>query len=237
MGERLVVRVKRNDKLLATSYYHWSAYTQPALHILKSMRDHVLNKHEMLDDNQIKLAMIRFAERSTHLGYFETNEERDEAIERCRKDNEDKPEPVKQLLEGLVYTHGGLDPCDRNLAESLFPNESFEIDNVSRNEGLVAISDASMESQSDWAQCIVTINLDDKKISNGAVYEYDIAGYLEETEEYDDEFFIDPYNLPRSPIDLGEFSIDDIDIVQDVIETTGSDWIRYEDKIYQLIQG
>jgi hypothetical protein len=237
MGERLVVQIQRNDKLIATSYYHWSAYTEPALRIVKSMYDRVLRQAGSMSDEQLQLAIIRFAECSTYLGYFETATERDEAINQCRMDNKNKPKAVQQLMESLIYSHGGLDPCDMEMASKLFPNERFESDGVSRNEGLVAISNESMQSQCDWAQSIVTINLDKGVVFNGAIYEYDKQSYMSEVEDYDDEYYIAPDMLPKIPIDLAEFNLDEIDLVIEMIEITSCDWVKYEEKIYQLISG
>ena len=236
MGERLVVKIQRNDKLIATAYYHWSAYTVPALNIVKSMHDHVLCNASSMNDDELQLAMIRFAERSTFLGSFETVEERNKAAEECRESNKDKPENIMSLLEDLMLAHGGLDPFDAKYAAQKFPDEVFET-GVSRNDGMVAISDNAMQDQIKWAEGIVEIDLDTNNVINEIVYEYDLESYLEETEDCDDDYYTEPKNLPCSPINLAEFSLDEVQIVLDVIEISQNSWIKYEDKIFQLKDG
>ena len=236
MGERLVVEIKRNNNTLATAYYHWSAYTSPALNILDSMYTHVLSKAKNMTDSEIQLALIRFAENTTGLGYVESEEEKQNIAREFEEKFGESPETVQYMLEDLFLRNGGLDPKDLEFAQRRFPGETFK-DDVSRNEGLIDIAECSMQEAFNWAECLVTIDLDDGNVLNGAIYEYDIVSYLEEMEDVDEEDYVDPDSLPKSPINLSEFKLDEIPIVKDVVEITQSDWIRHKDIIYQLKTG
>lgn len=233
MGQRLVVEIKRNDKAIASAYYHWSAYTVPALNILSSMYKHVLSNANTMTDEELQVALIRFAECSTALGYIDSDEAKQSVIHEFQERFNDSPEYIQYMLEDLFIKSGGLAPSDRECATQKF-KEVFKTD-VNRNEGLISISEKEIQKDLDWAEGIITIDLDDNTILNGVIYEYDIGAYLEETEE--DDCVVDPDDLPKSPINLSEFALDEIEIVKDVIELSASSYIRYKDTIFQLIEG
>ena len=50
MGQRLNIEIVRKDKVIATSYYHWSAYTVPAVEMtFTALRELIKNKN-VVDD-------------------------------------------------------------------------------------------------------------------------------------------------------------------------------------------
>jgi hypothetical protein len=234
MGQRLVVEVKRSKRRLATVYFHWSAYTKIGIEILNLMNTHVFQDSYNLSDNELILRLIRFSEKYTSLGYCETDAKAEEIKEQIRQLIEERP-PLCEYYEMLALT-GGVHPNSLATTQSLFPGESFKQIEISRNAGLVSINDNDMESALNWAECIIEVDLDSKKVLNGLVYEYTIAGYMHEAEEYD-ENFLDPDDLPKSPIALDEFTVDEIVVVNDVLAIEeGETWIRFYDKIYQTIR-
>lgn len=50
MGQRLNIEIKSKGKVLANSYYHWSAYSERALQLAKEIIDNI---DEIQDDNEI----------------------------------------------------------------------------------------------------------------------------------------------------------------------------------------
>ena len=63
MGQRLVVNVVRNDKTLATVYYHWSAYTMSALYTAKELIDFFYEiNYKKKGDDDLVLELIRYCE-------------------------------------------------------------------------------------------------------------------------------------------------------------------------------
>ena len=63
MGQRLVITIENNNKNLAKIYYHWSAYTSSAFgELLKIMPTIQKWQAEKLDNNALRLALIRFLE-------------------------------------------------------------------------------------------------------------------------------------------------------------------------------
>jgi hypothetical protein len=236
MGQRLVVEIKRNDNVIASAYYHWSAYTVPALNVLSSMNKHVFSNAKNMTDEELQVSLIRFAERSTAVGYIDSDEAKQAVVQEFQEKFNDSPEYIQYMLEDLFIKSGGLSPSDIEYANQKFKEEVFKTD-VNRNEGLISISEKEIQKDLDWAEGLITVNLDDGTILNGVIYEYDIQSYLEETEEDNDDYFYDPDDLPKSPINLSEFTLDEIEIVKDVIELSASSYIRYKDTIFQLIEG
>lgn len=252
MGERLVIEFKRNDEIVASSYYHWSAYTVPALNILLDMQKHLLPKTTGLSNEEFKLALIRYAEKCCSFGYIDSEDEK-EKIESEFLSRFDETDPddasnnlAKSIMKDIIDGHGGICGKDIELARTLFPDEEFSLDGVDRNDGLVGLSKESIESFNEWAQAVVVVDLDEGRITNGCVYEYskedyieELEAYLEEMEEYDDMGYDMPEleEVERVPIDLSNFLIEEIIIAKDIIESTDEKWLRYEDKIFEIIEG
>lgn len=55
MGQRLNIEIKNKDKVLANSYYHWSAYSQSSLNLAKKIID---GYKDIKEDNEILRAVI-----------------------------------------------------------------------------------------------------------------------------------------------------------------------------------
>lgn len=61
MGQRLVIDCVHNNKVIATLYYHWSAYSRSALYEAKHLVDFYKQWKEC-GNNDLALALIRFVE-------------------------------------------------------------------------------------------------------------------------------------------------------------------------------
>lgn len=244
MGERLVINIKRNEKNIAAIYYHWSAYTYPALSILRELNNHVLSKSDKMTDQELQLALIRFSEHFLSGGYVEDEAEkekmRQEMISRIESTipsvDDDARQMALNFMKEMLSNHGGIYSDDLEYAKKIFPNEKFSLDGVDRNDGLVAISPQSVRGMEEWAQAVMEVDLDKKKVYNGVLYGYTIAEYLEETEDFDEEFFIPPDDLEKIPINIGEFELSDTQIAFEVVGATENCFLRFENYIYELIQ-
>ena len=235
MGERLVVNIIKKQKRVANLYYHWSAYTIPAINIVHSIYHHVIKDKIHPTEQDLQLALIRFAEKTTHLGYFETVEGYEHQFSKIFGSYPDSTEHT--ALKHIYKTHGGVprDECEYVIKK--FPLEPFDFENVSRSEGLVSITDEGMESSLKHAIGIITIDLDNQMVQFGMFYDCDIQTYLEETEYCDAEDFIPPDEVPISPVNLSEFTFDDLDFVHSFLNQNDSEWLRYGEDFYQIISG
>lgn len=61
MGQRLIISIENNEKMLCKLYYHWSAYTASALYETKKIIDCIYN-HKNESERELLLRLIRFCE-------------------------------------------------------------------------------------------------------------------------------------------------------------------------------
>ena len=237
MGERLVIKIKRNDQLLSTIYYHWSAYSEPAINLATSLYERVLSNADNMTDDELQIALIRFAELTTGIGHFTSIEDREKGFDAWLKNAEERGDMVPEMLADVLLRHGGLDAADKNLAAKKFPDEKFETEGISRNEGLVAISIETISDQLKWAEGTIDIDLDTKLVLNDVLYAYDIEGYLAETEDFDDDEYVEVDDLPQIPVDLSEFQLEDVALVKELISLHRGSFMRYGDVIYEMKEG
>jgi hypothetical protein len=190
-----------------------------------------------MTDDQLLLALIRFAENTVAYGYIGESPEREAVLAQIEQTIKDADESMRNTLTKMLTSHGGLCFEDRALAARLFPDETFT-EEISRNEGLVAISEKSIIDTRQWAEGMITIDLSTKKVLNDLAYEYTIEEYLEECEENGEDSFTDPDDIVRIPINIADFKLEEIEIVKDVVDINDDEsWLRFEDKIFQIISG
>ena len=237
MGERLVIKIKRNDQLLSSIYYHWIAYSEPAINLATALYHRVLRHAANMTDAELQLAIIRFAELTTGIGHFDSVENRENGFDAWLKNAEERGDMVPEMLAEVLLRHGGLDLSDRELAAQKFPNESFEIEGVSRNEGLVAISIETMSDQLKWAEGTIDIDLDTKLVLNDVLYAYSHEDYMAETEDFDEDEYVPIESIPQIPIDICEFQLEDIELVKELIELHRGGFMRYGDTVYEMKEG
>ena len=61
MGQRLVVELEENNNLIASIYYHWSAYFSPTIQELKFLSDDILEAEQKNED--VLLAILKGLEK------------------------------------------------------------------------------------------------------------------------------------------------------------------------------
>lgn len=114
------------------------------------------------------------------------------SYEQLKKENPDKRLLAIRLLE---KTGAGFPNADMVGAKEVYPNETFAISN-DRNEGLIAISEDSMEESSRWEEGRVDIYLDSETIEfnvwfggddNEYVMEVLIEQYIKDIEDISEE--------------------------------------------------
>ena len=198
MGERLVFSVIKNDEQIATIYYHWSAYTRA-----------------IYEEARVLINGLRSR------GYFGV------VLESASKEEIQKV--LLQILEEdskyhfeapdgtVVDNHGGCSGTSvkHDDGSKTYPEkEAFEalgvevsLDDVSRNCGLIDITEEGMANAKYLAEDIEEFNLDNETFTNNLFYQYeeDIEEVWEDV-SYDD---IPEVELPQDLIDV--ISFDDVD--------------------------
>ena len=164
-----------------------------------------------------------------------------QSIVNCISDHNDETE--KDLLLRLIrfceMSGGGIDGVESEIKyiEALYPGEKFKKENVSRNDGIIALSEDGMSSMQNWSEGDVDIYVDKDRIHNTVYCYYEtIEGYNEERKEWDEEFEgLKLEDVPELSSDLGYIDIADIDtIVEEVYRYEGV--VRYGNEIFELIE-
>lgn len=145
-----------------------------------------------------------------------------------------KDELILRITKHLESCGGGVFVDDRKLFEEKYPDEKFD-DDVSRNDGLIAISEETMERMQDWAQGDMTIDFDTEKVYNDVMFTYESDEEFKQDREdagFEDDD-IDPKNIKKVLIDPSEvhfFALDSAIKTLDDLQ-----FCRYFGQIYELI--
>ena len=196
MGQRLVVTVRSMGEDLCKMYFHWSAYTIPALMEVRDMMAEFPMETKSKDE-----AILYF-------------------IRYCEKNG-----------GGISDGYGGK---EWNYITEKYPNEKFKVDGISRNNGLIGISEEKMDSIQSWSEGDIIIDLDEMTVHNEVFWFYDgIDAYNEELVDREDELAtLD--DIPEVG-EIGDFDLEDIDDVIANLEDIPGYVCRNGNEIYELI--
>ena len=155
------------------------------------------------------------------------------------------PIEIKSKDEAILYfirycekngggISGGYGSKEWKYITAKYPNEIFKADGISRNNGLIGISEEEMDSIQSWSEGDIIIDLDEMIVHNEVFWLYDgINAYNEELVDREDE----PTTLDDIPEvgEIGDFDLDDIDDVIANLEDIPGYVCRYGNEIYELI--
>ena len=82
---------------------------------------------------------------------------------------------------------------------------------------------------------VFRVDLDDNEILFGVLNEYTKLDYLYETEEIDDEHFIDIDELNECPMNPLSFKLNDIHFMKDFLNNTENLMFKYDEFIYACL--
>lgn len=228
MGQRLVISISRNDKLLATVYYHWGAYSTDAIQYLYDLYHSSLEDAAVMTDDELKLQIIRYAEKNDIFG-FETNPKiKLAAAAQVLEKNSMQSFFVKDVWNG----HGGISSDEFELVCKMFPNETFNLEGLDRNRGLVNISKDGMQRSLSYAEGLIEVNLTDETVF------FNVASRMSREDFLNFEDGIKEEDLELLPVlnkDITSFKIDEIKLVKFVIESRPSDIVKYKDDIIVFV--
>lgn len=196
MGQRLVVTVRSMGEDLCKMYFHWSAYTIPALMEVRDMMAEF--PMEIKSKDEVILYFIRY----------------------CEKNG------------GGI--RGGYGSKEWNYVTAKYPNEVFKQDNISRNQGLIGISEEEMEDIQCWSEGDIIIDLDEMTVHNGVFCCYDNIDELNQEliDREDDAVTLN--DIPEVG-EIGDFDLEDINDV--IANLEDAEYIcRNGNEIYELIE-
>jgi len=120
----------------------------------------------------------------------------------------------------------------------LYPNEKFDHDDISRNNGLIALSEEGMKDLQDWSEGDVYIDLDTDRIDFCVYCGYvNLDEYIESRSEWDEDFeAIELDDMPEYDFNLGCFDVSDIDYIVHKVEITNAGVINCGGEICELVE-
>lgn len=213
MGQRLNVEIRRrkDNKVLANSYYHWSAYTRPSLEIAKEVLDQIseLDKLNGFTDEEKAVKLLQF------------------------------------IGGGLVQED--YDKLDED-------RKKYFAVGTNRNNGLISMTEESMENTRQWEEGRITIDINFDKlgsfdIKNGEITDNQLEHYVE-FEVYfpiDKETYKEWYDEDLKDEDIIELDIKSLenmnynDILEflsritDIEDNKGIFKLKGKEQLYQII--
>lgn len=155
---------------------------------------------------------------------------------------ETESEMLLRLIRFCEESGGGIvgneEYNEREYVQNLFPNEKFKSDNISRNDGIIALSQKGMDGTQSWSEGDVYINLSTDQVDFCVYSGYDsLEEYIEERKSWDDEFDEKELNnMPTFDFSLGYFDVHDIDAIIASLDVTDYEGvIKCDGEICELI--
>ena len=139
-------------------------------------------------------------------------------------DETDK-EMLLRLIRFCEDRGGGIDGGNGSSAwkyiASMYPNEKFKSDDISRSYGLIALNKEDMDTMQFMSEGDVYIDLDEEMINFGVYAGYEsLDEYLDEMGDDEDLKGLAFEDIPYINHNLGTFHISEIDDIVDAFEKT-----------------
>ena len=154
--------------------------------------------------------------------------------------DETEKELKLRLIRFCENNGGGIDgvPSEFDYIRSLYPNEMFKDRDISRSNGLIALSEKCMHDMQGWSEGDVYIDLDTDQVDFCVYYSYEnLEEYIEERKSWDEDFDeTEMENIPEFDFDLGQFDVNDIDAIIASLDTTNAHIIECGGEICEIIE-
>ena len=154
--------------------------------------------------------------------------------------DETEKELLLRLIRFCENNGGGIDgvQSEFDYIRSLYPDEMFKDRDISRSDGLIALSEKCMHDMQSWSEGDVYINLDTDQVDFCVYCGYDnLEEYIEERKSWDEDFDEkEMENIPEFDFDLGQFDVNDIDAIIASLDTTNAHIIKCGGEICEIIE-
>ena len=132
------------------------------------------------------------------------------------------------MIRTIENLGGGIDGGDGSLEwhiiKEKFPNEKFKTENISRNSGLIAISEECIRRMYEMAQGTAEIYLNDNTVSTDVWWSYN--NYEEFVKEEGDDIGEDKFTKVDFDL-MGTLKWDSLDTIEEIIRT--NHYIKFPD--------
>lgn len=215
IGQRLVFEVKKDDETIATIFYNWSGYTMACYLEAQTIIRGLKERNYKPDTSKEESIAILLDILENNVQTYETPVAR---IERGGAANDSKDE-----LDAISnkYRHKGL-------------YKGTFSDMVSRNQGLISITDDGMSNALDFAEYVEEIDLTEQTFTHNIFVQFDADdGSFDEwlSEHYMTLDDIPDWNPPEEYTGVIQF-----DKCDEAVEWY-RDWIKKNDKLRGGIVG
>lgn len=229
MGQRLIIQNQINGESVNVSYYHWSAYTESSIEELKDFANRLAINYKNRSDS--------FLDMLTDAGR--------ELIEKL--DNSSLTDNEKIDLFNLItyFSVSGTGASDKDSLKYLsqFTNDTNR-QNVSRNEGLLAITEDDQDKTLNWSEG--TLIVDWAFTNQGypnfeqTVFDFsDLFFRLDEDEynEYYNESEDNPISsLEKCPYPTRNVPLSQIEELQNNFDEHSHIWVGDNNEIFMFIE-
>lgn len=153
MGQRLNIEIKKGDKLLANSYYHWSGYSESSLVLTKRIIDKFEDVKE--ENDLIKAIMLL---QLTGAGI------------------------TRQTIDYLYKNIPNFNLEEEVNPDDPFGEYKLHLTN-GRNEGLIEVTEERMKETRSWEEGRITIHIDTKTFDFDVIWKHESDEDKKEWEE------------------------------------------------------
>lgn len=163
-------------------------------------------------------------------------------IVNCIYNHSDETEKELQLrlIRFCEKNGGGIDGGgyseEFKRIQAMFPNEKFKTENISRNCGLIALSEDGMDDIQSWSEGDLDIIIDEDIIINEVCWGYESLEDYKESMDWDEgSKNMKLEDIPEIEYDLSEIDINEIDDVIDALRKVNGFVCRFGNEIYEII--
>lgn len=233
MGQRLVITVQNCGKNLAKIYYHWSAYSRSALDEARLLIHHIQQYGNVLSPNEVRPI------RCYSCGAPVIGDKCDHCGTPYHGHSITEKDMQLVLIRFCEQNGGGITgrAGEYEAVCSMFPGQSFKTEGISRNDGLIALTQDGMDSLQCWSEGDITIDLASERLYNTVLYAYgSVEDHNKAHMEYDEDYrSISESNVPELSHDIENISFADIDDVCAELGSLSGYLCRRDGTVYELI--
>ena len=225
MGQRLVIQNQINGESVNVIYYHWSAYTESSIEELKDFTNRLSVNYKNRSDS--------FLDMLTDAGR--------ELIEKLDNGSLTDNEKIDLFNLMTYFSVSGTGASDKDSLKYL---SQFTTDinrqNISRNEGLLAITEDDQNDTLSWSEgtLIVDWAFTDQGYPDfeRTVFDFDDLFFRCDEDEYE-EWYEEPVDqLPQNPYSTSDVPLSEIEQLQKDLKNNAHAWRNDDNEIFTFIE-
>lgn len=225
MGQRLVIQNQINGESVNVIYYHWSAYTESSIEELKEFANRLSVNYKNRSDSFF--AMLTDAGR--------------ELIEKLDNGSLTDNEKINLFNLMTYFSVSGTGASDKDSLKYLsqFTNDTNR-QNISRNEGLLAITEDDQEDTLGWSEGTLIVDwiFTDQGYPDfeQTVFDFDDLFFRCDEDEYEEWYGESIDQLPQNPYSTSNVPLSEIEQLQKDLENNAHAWRNDDDEIFTFIE-